>query len=359
MDHCLRFLWNEPQAAEGFRSAVSLHSHTMFSRESLEFIPRIAARIPALQFEVNRLASRFRQRNGCELDFSKGWWTPPLGPREAEELERSQIRELGCEPMVSLTDHDDLRAHQGSETAAVELTVPLRPSFVHLGLHNLPAGRAAECLALGGTPDELMEWLGGFPNVLVVLNHPFWDEAEAGQAAHKEMVSRLLQRHAGGIHALELNGLRPWSENRDVVDLARHWNLPVISGGDRHCAEPNANVNLTQARSFDEFAWEIRREKRSTILFLQQYRRRFALRILSHVLDVFQTYPYHPLRWTRWSQRAFYEMRPGEVRSLASYWPGNEPALIRLFVSLLTGLRPTHDFAVARFSAALAQECQP
>ncbi len=33
---------------------------------------------------------------------------------------------------------------------------------------------------------------------------------------------------------------------------------PVISGGDRHGCEPNGVINLTAARTFSEFAQEVR-----------------------------------------------------------------------------------------------------
>ncbi len=42
----------------------------------------------------------------------------------------------------------------------------------------------------------------------------------------------------------------------------------LISGGDRHGVEPNANINLTNATSFTEFVHEIRRQKKSNVLFM-------------------------------------------------------------------------------------------
>jgi len=37
----------------------------------------------------------------------------------------------------------------------------------------------------------------------------------------------------------------------------------LVSGGDRHGVEPNANINLTNATSFTEFVHEIRRKRRA------------------------------------------------------------------------------------------------
>lgn len=56
----------------------------------------------------------------------------------------------------------------------------------------------------------------------------------------------------------EINGLRPWRENRAVIAFAEAAAKPVISGGDRHGLEPNANLNLTNAANFAEFADEVR-----------------------------------------------------------------------------------------------------
>ena len=54
----------------------------------------------------------------------------------------------------------------------------------------------------------------------------------------------------------------------------------LISGGDRHGVEPNANINLTNAASFTEFVHEIRREKKSNLLFMPQYAQPWKHRIL-------------------------------------------------------------------------------
>jgi hypothetical protein len=69
----------KPGAFDGFRCGVSLHSHTSHSRETLDFILRLAATCPPA-------AAILRQH-----DFEDVWWTPPLGPREALLLERGQI----------------------------------------------------------------------------------------------------------------------------------------------------------------------------------------------------------------------------------------------------------------------------
>lgn len=356
----IHFHWADPATAKRFRSGVSLHSHTLHSKEWLDFIPRIARHVPAVMDEIGRLRARFERAHGCALDFRKGWWTPPLDTHGALALERGQIEELGLRALVSLTDHDTLDGVEGLSTPqSVELTVPLAPSFIHMGIHNLPPARAREVFAFANHPAALMGWLSQFSNVLVVLNHPLWDEAGAGAAAHRSMVERFLARYERDVHALELNGLRPWKENQSVVEMAKAWSMPMISGGDRHGLEPNANLNLTNAATFDEFVDEVRNGKQSEILFAPQYRRPFAIRITSNLVEILRDQPDHARGWRRWSERVFYEMRPGQVRSLAEYWPGGEPALIRFFVALVDVVRTSGNLPPVRFASGFLRECRP
>ena len=84
----VRFLWRSPDAVSGFRAGVSLHSHTMHSREGLGFIPRYAGHVPLLSWEFDRLWRRYQARCGKPPDFSAAYWTPPLPGREAFEVER-------------------------------------------------------------------------------------------------------------------------------------------------------------------------------------------------------------------------------------------------------------------------------
>ena len=46
---------------------------------------------------------------------------------------------------------------------------------------------------------------------------------------------------------MELNGLRQWRENRNVLAFAAAAGKPLISGGDRHTIEANSVLNLTNA----------------------------------------------------------------------------------------------------------------
>jgi hypothetical protein len=334
----LRFEWRTGSAIRPFASCVSLHSHTHCSRESLSFLCRFAARGGILGSAARRGWARFAERG----DPARCWWTPPLVPRSAWDLERGQIESgLGLSAMVSLSDHDSIEAplslgvlEDSRDTPiSVEWTVPFGSTFFHLGIHNLPPRWAQQAMQAmqdyTRRPDDdlLGDLLSAFhrePRTLVVFNHPLWDENGIGAGAHRAAAEELMRRHGGRIHAFELNGLRPWRENVVVLDFARAWNKPAISGGDRHGLEPNTLLNLTRAASFSEFAGEIRRGT-SRVLVTVAYRRSFFWRIAGLVLDILGDHENHGLGWKCWDERVFYLCDDGAVRSLKDLGSGRAP----------------------------------
>jgi hypothetical protein len=339
-DSHVQFLWRDEAAVCCFRAGVCLHGHTMFSRECLSFLPRYLHHIPG----VSQIVSRYeRPRTGPAVDFARAYWTPPLSPATALSLEQEQIRNLDLLPLVSITDHDDIEAGMALQVTAdrrevpvsVEWTVPYEESILHLGIHNLPphCNRAwmAAMAAYTSSPNEayLPELLGAFaaiPEVLIVLNHPFWLEEGVRQLNHHRALDRLLRECIAWIHAFELNGTRSWAENSAAAALARAHSRPLISGGDRHACEPAACINLTNARTFSNFVSEIR-EGHSTILFLPQYREPMATRILEAGWDVLRSYPEYPGR-ERWIDRVYYHGEDGVARPLSVIWQDEVPWML-------------------------------
>jgi hypothetical protein len=169
---------------------------------------------------------------------------------------------------------------------------------------------------------EILSALDAEPNVLVVFNHPLWDLYLVGQEKHNFLVNEFIQKNGAWLHALELNGLRHWDENRAVRRLAAQWNMLLISGGDRHGVEPNANINLTDATGFTEFVHEIRREKTSNVLFMPQYAEPWKHRILQSTMDAIRNYPEFPQGSRTWDERVYHPDAQGVVRPLAEIWPG-------------------------------------
>jgi hypothetical protein len=219
----LHLLWRDRKPVHRFRAAVSLHSHTLHSHESLGFVPRYTAAVPLLAPAIRQQERRYGALTGRRSDFSKAYWTPPLAPCEAYDLEKKQIeRDLDLEALVSLTDHDDIEA--GSLLAVIEQvrpipislewTVPFGPSFFHIGVHNLPSPRARSIMAdladYTNLPSrarlgEILTALHELDETLLVLNHPLWDEAGIGAVEHAQLLGGgFLERYGERIHALEL-----------------------------------------------------------------------------------------------------------------------------------------------------------
>ncbi len=349
------YLWREPQAAQGFRTGVSLHSHTNQSRETLDFIAELSTDFGFLQPIMRWAENRSERCSGLRPDYAKAYWTPPLTPRLAFDLERTQIEnQINLPGLVSITDHDDICAPMLLRTVpsarhipvSVEWSVPYvnrsvapdsKPTAFHLGVHNLPSAFASEwigrlnaftAIEVEARPIHLLydilNELHALPDVLLVFNHPLWDLYRIGQDRHDVLVNDFLALHGQCIHALELNGLRDWTENRNVQTLARQWNQLVISGGDRHGVEPNANINLTEASSFTEFVHQVRRDRISHVLFMPQYKQPWKHRILQSTLDAIRNYPHFPEGSQRWDERVFHPDKNGDIKPLSTLWPDKQ-----------------------------------
>ncbi len=339
------------QAPSEFRAAVSLHCHTNHSRESLTFIPHYARRIPV----ISRLYESEMERYGKSIDFARAWWTPPVTARQVFEMETLEIESrLGLPAIVSITDHDDITAGlwlqaldaRGRIPVSVEWTAPYGRGFFHIGVHNLPRDRAPELMremsAYSQQAEPRMElrdllvWINEFPETLVVLNHPLWDIEFIGARRHAVALGGFLGEHKAWIHALEINGFRPWHENKEVMAMAKDLGLVAVSGGDRHGLRANTTLNLTRAASFAEFVAEVREDGRSDILLLPEYRESRVLRTLEVVADVLRHYPNHPQGQFLWTNRVFIDLEDKGVRPLSDYWKRGGPAWVR---AALWGLR--------------------
>jgi len=368
----LRFLWVNAVATRPFRTGVSLHSHTMHSQEEILMLPKYAYRVPVVAQAVRRQERNYRRQWGHDLDYNRVYWTPPHPAREAFALESRQIVELGVEPLVSLTDHDEIEACMNLQLLdsarpvpiSTEWTVPFGPSFIHLGIHNLPPQHArslaAEMAQYTENPTapklrDLLVELNRYRDVLVVHNHPLWDEQCIGSSRHLEMVRTFLGVHGSSIHALELNGLRSWSENRAVCAMARETGHPVISGGDRHGCEPNANINLTNAASFAEFVEEIRYDGVSDVLFMPQYREGRRMRYLETLWDVLRDYAEYPGR-VRWSDRVYLRHPDGNDTPVSAHWKRGDPDVLRCFKAAVGLFQQPTVRSVLRLALSERQE---
>jgi hypothetical protein len=338
----ISYLWRDKKASQGFRCGVSLHGHTNQSHETLDFLANFGNQYPWMRPLLSRLEDRSERLYGVRINYAASYWTPPMTPKLAFDLETRQIEKLDLAPMVSITDHDNITAPMLLRTVpsarqipvSVEWTVPYGEQSFHLGVHNLPSGKATEWMETMADytahPDKarltgILRALDEEPNVLVVFNHPLWDLYLLGKERHQFMVNEFLQWNGVYLHALELNGLRNWDENRAVRRLAEQWNMLLISGGDRHGVEPNANINLTNATCFTEFVHEIRREKKSDMLFMPQYAEPWKHRLLQSTIDAIRHYPEFPQGSRTWDERVYHPDANGAVRPLSELWPNGRP----------------------------------
>jgi hypothetical protein len=89
------FQWSPEFADLRFKTGVSRHSHTLHSRELLKCVYRAAQYSRVLRWAIRRFEAGFRASFGAPLDLARGWWTPPLAPLDAYNVESDQVRSLG------------------------------------------------------------------------------------------------------------------------------------------------------------------------------------------------------------------------------------------------------------------------
>ncbi len=353
-------------------TGVSLHCHTEYSKEMLDFVPHYAAKLPIIAYFWKKERERYLKREGKAPDFSTAYWSPPMTAQEVYNIEERQINEAGLEAITSISDHDSIDAnllineHTANEQAPISLewTVPFAYGFFHVGVHNLPKDRAVELTKtlLDYTfneknqstekLNELFSMLNALPEVLVVLNHPLWDIEIVGKEKHAHLLKYFLKEHGRWIHALEINGFRKWSENKAVIEMAEALGYPIVTGGDRHGCKPNTVLNLTNAKTFSEFAEEIRVDKRSEIVLMPEYKQPLHSRQLQSFGEILKHYPEFPEGRRKWFDRVHYDIGDGHgLRKLSVHWTYGGPTWLRLAVWTLgvsgnPRLRPLFRYAM-------------
>jgi hypothetical protein len=363
------------------RAAVSLHSHSDCSRETLEFIPRFTKQIPLLASCLERGMAEYQRENGRPLNFGEWYWRPPVTPAGVIASEQEHVaRRLELPALVSLTDHDTLEGPLALRATgrtdiplSFEWSAPFQGSLFHFGVHAMPhvsvdsMMQALQAYTREAPADatrrlgDLLDALGECSETVVVLNHPYWDLAGVGQLRHDSALLALLRAHRDQIHALELNGYRTWSENRQVLPLAQGFGLPVVGGGDRHGLVPNAIVNLTRAQDLAEFAYELRVERSSHCVVFPEYLDPFVTRILQGAVEFLRPHYRHHRGQTTWAERVFITMN-GIEHSVASLWEG-EPLWLRSTLAAVraVGSRPfmaLFEWMRADGHETLEEDCQ-
>lgn len=353
----LHILRETKDLSQKAKTGVSLHCHTENSKEMVDFVPHYAEQLPIINILWRRERRKYLEREGREMDFTSGYWSPPLTPQDVYKNEAKQITDAGLAPIVSLTDHDSIDAGFSANEIAensqapisMEWTVPFDYGFFHVGVHNLPKDRATDITKTlldftfnkeNHTNEKLTEMfalLNEIPEVLVVLNHPLWDIELVGKEQHELLLKDFIRLYKKWIHAFEVNGFRSWSENKATIELAESIGMPLATGGDRHGCKPNTVINLTNAKTFSEFTEEIRVDKRSEVVLMPAYEQPLHSRQLQSFSEILSHYPHFREGRRRWFDRVFFDVHDGKgMISLSGHgWVGGGPRWLRMAIFTL------------------------
>jgi hypothetical protein len=361
---------NEDLTAKA-KTGVSLHCHTQYSKEMLDFVPHYAEKLPIISYFWKKERDKYLEEQGKGIDFSTAYWSPPMTPHDVYRIEKEQINNAGLEAIVSLSDHDAidgnllLNAENKDAKAPISLewTVPFEDGYFHVGVHNLPKENAVEIsktlIDYTFAPEthsierlnELFSMLNEMRGVLVILNHPLWDIEMFGKERHEALLKSFIREHGRWIHAFEINGFRTWSENKAVIEMAEALGIPIATGGDRHGCKPNTVINLTKSETFEEFVDEIRVDKRSEVVLMPEYKQPLHSRQLQSFSEILKLYPEFPEGRQKWFDRVHFDTGDGYgVRQLSVHWKRGGPTWLRWAIWTLGVLgsprvRPVFSFA--------------
>src|SRR5580698_2226950 len=149
----ISYLWKDADSTREYVTGVSLHSHTNQSKETLDFLANFGNDYSLVRKLIATAEARARNSYSIAINYSASYWTPPLTPRLAFDLESKQIEKLALAPLVSITDHDNINAPMLLRTVtsarhipvSVEWSAPFGPDQAfHFGIHNLPSETGQE-----------------------------------------------------------------------------------------------------------------------------------------------------------------------------------------------------------------------
>ena len=261
------------QPARKFGFAVSPHNHSCHSIENLASLNQVVKLWFMRPFR-HVLQRAFGLAPGSDLDYAEVYYRPPLTVEDVLRTEPAGVAPLGFDGVhLGITDHDEvagsvelLRKHPANaprNALGEELSFRFRDYLFHMGVTDLPESSVAEthaslqAAARMERLDDLFEILRA-SGCLVVLNHPLVPWGKDNDPRRKIPVEELLRRYGWAIHALEYNGMRSREENDRVLELAKQVNKPVIGGGDSHLLLASSVLSVTHARSFRDFAAEVK-----------------------------------------------------------------------------------------------------
>ncbi|NJM52569.1 MAG: hypothetical protein HC846_03700 [Blastocatellia bacterium] len=115
--------------------------------------------------------------------------------------------------------------------------------------------------------------------------------------------------------------------------------MPLCSGGDRHGCKPNTVLNLTNAKTFAEFADEVRNDKRTEVVLMPEYSAPLHSRQLQSFSEILTNYEHFPAERQRWFDRIFFDGDGKGLRPLSAYgWRLGGPKWLRASIKVLAFL---------------------
>ena len=94
----------------------------------------------------------------------------------------------------------------------------------------------------------------------------------------------------------------------------------MVSGGDRHGCEPNANLNLTNATGFSRVGPRVARRADQPDALHAAIHEPIVARFYQTFLDAIREYPDHADGACRWDQRTFHPGPDGVDQPISALW---------------------------------------
>ena len=106
----ISYLWRDPaRGADLPNRRLSAQPHQSVAGNS-GLRGRLGQPVQARPPLLERLERRSHSNHRIPIDWARSYWTPPLTPKLAFDLESRQIEKLNLAALVSISDHDNIQA---------------------------------------------------------------------------------------------------------------------------------------------------------------------------------------------------------------------------------------------------------
>src|SRR5262249_50564866 len=99
----LRILERQDQFDRASSAGISLHCHTLYSKEMFDFVPFYAAKFPFVSAVWRRECRCYLKNEGRLPNFNLGFWEPPLTARQVFQSGSPNLQSIGFHALAPLT----------------------------------------------------------------------------------------------------------------------------------------------------------------------------------------------------------------------------------------------------------------